>query len=237
MNSTHIMHAANPIDDTAFADSWTDPKGTAAFERIVAEPRVPPTPTRATAHRPIRRRLALGVGLAAAAGAAVAVAGLPGPNHGGASAAWSVTANPDGSVTVSINDYRDPERLQASLRAAHLQAIVTSLPPTCWVSGFLVGTTRTGNGPTHRIAGILFTGDYGWLWSRSRTRYELPRGTAIGVKMGRVGSVQFTARPNAQPAGTTMTVAFPAAKSPSAGANLLVATEPSRTPLACPPQH
>jgi len=93
MNSKDILHAANPIDDLAFADSWTDAEGTAAFERIIADDRT----EKGTAHRPprLRRRLAIGVAVAAAAGAAVAVVGLPGtPNHGGTSGAARTGSDP-----------------------------------------------------------------------------------------------------------------------------------------------
>jgi hypothetical protein len=128
-STSDIMRAANTVADDAFSDAWNDPEGRATFERITTGDR----PSR-HAHRPRgRRRLVLAGALAAAAGAAVAVAGLPGTPHNGASAAWAVHQNPDGTISVEITDYQDPQGLQAKLIAAGLDARVESVPDECLV--------------------------------------------------------------------------------------------------------
>ncbi len=124
-----LAEAANRIDGTAFNTAWADAEGRATLERILADRGPATAPTRKEPHR--RRRLAIGAAMAATAGAAVAIVGLPGTNHGGAPAAWAVTRNADGSVTVKISDYRDPAGLQAKLRAAGLRAEVGTLPKQC----------------------------------------------------------------------------------------------------------
>jgi hypothetical protein len=127
MNPNTIVRAANPVADTAFADAWRDAEGRAAFERIVATERD---------HRPrrrvVRRRLLASASVAVAAGTAAVVIGIPGLTHDGAAPAWSVTKNPDGTVVVRLNDYRDPAGLQARLRAAGVRANVETLPQSCY---------------------------------------------------------------------------------------------------------
>jgi hypothetical protein len=82
-----------------------------------------------------RRRLfgvtAVGAAVAIVAVAAVSIFGVPGTNHVGTAAAWAATKNADGTVTVKISDYRDPEGLQLKLRLAGLRADVVTLPPSC----------------------------------------------------------------------------------------------------------
>ncbi len=126
MNSTSIMQAAKTVDDAAFADAWSAPDGRALFERIVADDR--PAPTAAPRRHRARRRLVLGAAIAAAAGAIVAVTGIPGLQHNGAPAAYSITKKADGSIEVKYNlgELRDPatiRRLNAELAAdgAHVR--------------------------------------------------------------------------------------------------------------------
>jgi len=126
-----IMHTADPAADVPVDDAWADAEGRATYERIVADDRS--TPVITLPRRRYRRRLALGVALAASAGAVVAVVGIPGSaNHGGA--AWAVTRNSDGSVTVAFTDYRDPAQLQGKLRDAGLRANVRTLAAQCSAS-------------------------------------------------------------------------------------------------------
>jgi hypothetical protein len=78
--------------------------------------------------RPVRRgrRLALAGGLAAAVPAA-AIAGVV-FFTAGTQAAYAVTKNADGSVTVEIDSLTDAAGLQAKLQAAGVNAVVDYLP-------------------------------------------------------------------------------------------------------------
>jgi hypothetical protein len=242
MNSTQIMQSANPIDDTAFADSWADPEGKASFERIVADPRT----AKAKLPRPrTARRLVIGTALAGAAGAAVAIVGLPGsPNHGGAGAAWAVTKNGNGSVTVAIKDYRDPAGLQAKLRAAGVRANVTVMPKKCQIA--LPGATAEF---------ALFNGDVSTFhaphtWQRlfAGSPSYVTAGPGFGVVSDSGGSdkpvklpngetfpahISFTVTPGELPAGDDLTIGFPASGNPDAGQAMVVDVEKTGTPLQC----
>ena len=210
MNSTTIMQSANPIDDTAFADSSSDPKGTAALERIVATPR-----SVIKRHRP-RRRVLVGIGVAAAAGAAAAVVGIPGAQHNGAPPAWSVTTNPDGTVTMKISDFSDPDGLQRKLQAAGLRAEVGTLPRYCdiriidrSVSGqwrsVVVNVDRDTFRPPHDLSKLILIG--------GKPAFN-PGDTTVGT--GRfippshgVDEITITIRPADLPAQDTVRVGFP----------------------------
>ena len=62
---------------------------------------------------------------AAACAAIVAPALVPAGSPGAfVTAAWAVQPNPDGTVTVSIKEFRDPAALQRDLRADGIPAIV-----------------------------------------------------------------------------------------------------------------
>ncbi|WP_405726998.1 hypothetical protein OG607_23865 [Streptomyces sp. NBC_01537] len=77
--------------------------------------------------QPVRRRVTLrrtALALAACAAAAVTVVLLPG---GGATAAYAVEKNADGTVTVTGEEFGDPQQLQDDLRAAGLDATVDRL--------------------------------------------------------------------------------------------------------------
>jgi hypothetical protein len=82
--------------------------------------------------RHVRRRLIPGMtgGLALAAGAAVAVTVLPASHPASHPpraqlAAWTVTHQPGGVISVSLRELRDPAGLQATLRADGVPANVT----------------------------------------------------------------------------------------------------------------
>jgi hypothetical protein len=86
-----------------------------------------------------RRRMTGAAGLlAVGAGAALAVTALVPPGHPAGHqttvqlAAWTVTRQADGSIDVTVRGWRDPARLQATLRAAGLPVSVTPPPnPAC----------------------------------------------------------------------------------------------------------
>lgn len=146
--TTAILQAANPVDGKAFETAWSDAEGRAALDRILADDRAAPA---VKPHR-TRRRLVLGAAIATAAGAAVAIGGIPGTNHHGTPAAWAVTQNADGTVTVKISDYRDPDGLQRKLREAGLRADVVTLPPSC--------VPRTRGSVFAAVEGDTFTPPY-----------------------------------------------------------------------------
>jgi hypothetical protein len=232
-----LARAANPVEPDPNRSAWADAEGRAAFERIVASPVADPTP--APRLRPTRRRLALGVGLAAAAGAAVAVVGLPGsPNHGGApaAAAWAVTKNPDGSVSVNIRDYRDPAGLQAKLRAAGVRANVTTAPDKCLVRGGgtadefanFGGDTSTFHTPYTWQR--LFAGSpsyvtngpgYSIVLNSDGQPVTLPNGETFPAHLS------FTVHPNQLPPGDDLNIGF------VSGRAMLVDVEKTGTPLQC----
>jgi hypothetical protein len=146
--TTAILQAANPIDGSAYETAWSDPEGRAALDRILADD----SPALAVTPHRTRRRVVLGAAIATAAVTAVAIVGIPGTTHHGTPAAWAVTKNADGTVTVKISDYRDPEGLQRKLRQAGLRADVVTLPPSC--------VPRTPGGVFVAVEGDAFTPPY-----------------------------------------------------------------------------
>jgi hypothetical protein len=102
-----------------------------------------------------RRNLQLGfTGAAALASAAIAAVALlvpgappavPGPHPATAQlAAWTVTRDPDGGITVSVSQMRDPAGLQATLRADGIPVRVT-FDPLKWMTQPLpAGCTAPG---------------------------------------------------------------------------------------------
>ncbi|MEV6987244.1 hypothetical protein AB0M95_39125 [Sphaerisporangium sp. NPDC051017] len=96
---------------------------TAPATYALTAPAGPPQPAGRRAAAPRRRRLAL-LALAGAAAAAAATAlplalGTP---------AYAVERLADGTVTVQIHQFLEPEKLQASLREAGVRAVVDYLP-------------------------------------------------------------------------------------------------------------
>jgi len=233
-----LARAANPVDPDPNHSAWADAEGQAAFERILADP----GPSSATAPAPrlprTRRRLAIGVGVAAAAGAAVALVGLPGsPNHGGAGAAWAVTKNADGSVTVNLNDYRDPAGLQAKLRAAGVRANVTTAPDKCITPlpgaaeyAMFDGDLSTFHAPytwqklfAGTPTGLVGRGPgYGVTADTGGKSITLPNGEVMPAHM------TFTVHPSEMPSGDDLNIGFG-----SGGNALLVDVEKTGTPLQC----
>ena len=93
-----------------------------------------------------RRRLPVLAGTVAAAAAAITLAVsalLPAAGPVPARlAAWTVTRAPDGTVTVTVREFRDPAGLQATLRADGIPASVWSLGrpnPACHAPTVPVG--------------------------------------------------------------------------------------------------
>lgn len=122
-----VGHSSSPV--TTSSDRWCDAAGRATFERIVATER-----DRQPRPHVVRRRLLIGTSVAIAASTTAALIGIPGLSHEGTAPAWSVTRNPDGTVTVKFNDYRDPTGLQTRLRAAGARANVETLTRSCYPS-------------------------------------------------------------------------------------------------------
>jgi hypothetical protein len=101
----------------------------AELRRVVAERPSPapaqPSPARRPAPLWRRRPLALAGGLAAiAAAATIAALSLDGDQ----SAAWAVTSDANGTVTVKISSLSDPAGLERKLAAAGVPALVQYLP-------------------------------------------------------------------------------------------------------------
>lgn len=72
------------------------------------------------------RRLAVGAAVAGVAAAGAVAVPLV---AGSATPAYAITTNPDGSVTVKINEFRHPDRLQADLAARGIRSDITYLAP------------------------------------------------------------------------------------------------------------
>jgi hypothetical protein len=114
---------------------------TAVRETVVgAQMRVPADQivSRSRAIRARRRMTGAAGLLAVVAGAAVAVTALVPSSHPAGHqdtarlAAWTVTKQADGSIDVTVRQWRDPARLQATLRADGVPAVVTPPPnPAC----------------------------------------------------------------------------------------------------------
>jgi hypothetical protein len=101
----------------------------AELRRVVAEgpgPVAARTPLARRHARLWRRRPLTVAGGLAAAGAAATIAVLS--LDGGQSAAWAVTSNADGTVTVKINSLSDADGLERKLAAAGVPALVQYLP-------------------------------------------------------------------------------------------------------------
>ncbi|MEV4324845.1 hypothetical protein AB0J37_21640 [Microbispora rosea] len=75
-----------------------------------------------------RRRVVTAPRLLVAAGVAAAAVTAP-LVAGGGTPAYAVTENPDGTITVALNEMRDPEGLRADLLAAGVTADVSFLAP------------------------------------------------------------------------------------------------------------
>jgi hypothetical protein len=91
--------------------------------RSVVDANPAPVHSLAPAPRSLRRPVLAGGAVAAAAVTATSLLVA-----GGSSAAYAVDAHSDGSVTVTINSFKDAAGLQSKLEAAGIKADVTYLP-------------------------------------------------------------------------------------------------------------
>jgi hypothetical protein len=138
---------------TTFEDRLLAELRAVVAARPAPAPATAPSPARgvARAHRVPRARLSLAAGAAAATVAGVLLA----TGGGGATPAYAVEKQPDGSVTVEINSLRDAAGLQEKLRAAGIPAVVDYTPfgKTCReprgkpASGGRTDLRRTGVAP------------------------------------------------------------------------------------------
>ena len=154
-----------------------------------------------------RRRLPALAGAAATTTAAVAVAVsvlLPasGPPVPTALTAWTVTRAPDGMITVTVREFRDPAGLQATLRADGVPASVWSLArpnPACHaptvaagqalerVYSFPPGSRHQDVVVIHPAALPPHTGvALGAMWQHPGQVYQ--RGTMTALTTGLVGT-------------------------------------------------
>jgi hypothetical protein len=119
-------------------------------ERLLSELRayVAERPQTGTPVAVERRHRLPKVALAGAAAAAVAGGVVIATGGDGASAAYAVEQQGDGSVTVEIRKLEDAEGLQAKLRDAGVQAVVKYLPigKTCASGWFTPATGGPGHG-------------------------------------------------------------------------------------------
>ncbi|WP_223166799.1 hypothetical protein [Nonomuraea sp. SYSU D8015] len=99
-------------------------------------------------HPRARRRVVTGPRLLVAAGVAAAAAVTPLIVGGTGTSAYAVSKSPDGTLTVTLTELRDPEGLEAELHKAGVKADVTFLPPgkACGVPRF-VGADASYGGP------------------------------------------------------------------------------------------
>jgi hypothetical protein len=235
-----LTRAANPIDGNAYETAWADAEGRAALDRILADngPAVAAVKPHQT-----RRRLVLGAAVAATAGAAVAIVGLPGVSHHGAPAAWAVTKNPDGSVTVKISDYRDPEGLQQTLREAGLRAEVGTLPQHCdiriedprlpgsWKSVMIYMKIETFQ-PPYDYAKLIWIGGKPAFQHMDVPLEQVAPGTGefIPPRM-EADLITLTIRPDDLPPQDTVRIGFPADRT---GQRMGVGVYPTDSGLYCP---
>jgi len=204
-----LTRAANPIKGNAFETAWSDAEGRAALDRILADDRPAPA---VKPHR-TRRRFMLGAAVTTAAGAAVAIVGIPGTNHHGTPAAWAVTKNADGTVTVKISDYSDPEGLQRKLRQAGLRADVVTLPPSC--------VPRTRGSVFVDVEGDTFTPPYDVASLITVNGTPLLGGPPVSIAES---PQAFQFRPSELPPQDTVSIGFPADKTGGAIGILLAHT-------------
>jgi len=212
-----LTRAANPIGGDAFETAWSDAEGRAALDRILADDRPAPA---VKPHR-TRRRFMLGAAVTTAAGAAVAIFGIPGTKHHGTPAAWAVTKNADGTVTVKISDYRDPTGLQRKLRQAGLRADVVTLPPSC--------VPRTRGSVFVAVEGDTFTPPYDVASFITVNGVPL-FGSAPYSGTEPIRALEF--RPSELPPQDTVTIGFPADKTGGAMGILLAHTGATLQPCS-----
>ncbi|MEU6429596.1 hypothetical protein ABZ860_27180 [Microbispora sp. NPDC046973] len=97
-------------------------------DRLLAELKAEIAAREVRAHTPRRRsvrtRVLAGAGIVAAAAAAVAVPLVAGQQ----TPAYALTKNPDGSINLKINEFRDPDQVERDLAKMGVHADITYLP-------------------------------------------------------------------------------------------------------------
>jgi hypothetical protein len=130
-----------------------------------------------------RRRRQRGLtGAVALSGSAIAAVALLAPGGQPVTArlsAWTVTRDPDGGITVTVNQMKDPAGLQATLRADGVPARVTFDPVHAMNQPLPAGCTAPdmSSAANARLQGEILTPPAVWDWLQQqrdeRTTYHL----------------------------------------------------------------
>ncbi|GAA4057605.1 hypothetical protein [Nonomuraea soli] len=135
---------------------------------------------------PLRRNTGRRVAGWSAAVAGVAAATLFAFNlYGGASAAYAVTEDPDGTVKVQVNELSDPEGLEAALQAKGIAAVVDFLPEgrTC------KAPRGRASGPDGRLAVGMSAGSGGFTFEV--TEGQIGENQTLVLTLSGVGASVF----------------------------------------------
>jgi hypothetical protein len=208
-SATTIMQLADPAADVPVDHLWADAEGRATHERIIADVAPAPAP-----RPPRRRRTLIGVG-------------LPGAKHNGAPAAWSVTKNANGTVTVKVTDFRDPDGLQRRMRAAGLRANVRTLADRC---------TPRIDAQDDLVYLAVWNADSTELFRRLLALPPLPAVPRNGASSSPAHPrrpATVTIDPRQLPAGDTIWVGFPPHGVPTAGHQMRLSVNPTDHPSSC----
>jgi hypothetical protein len=122
-----------------------------------------------------RRRLRGLTGAVALAGGSIAAVALLVPGGYPAKAqlaAWTVTRDPDGGITVTVNQMKDPAGLQATLRADGIPARVT-FDPLRWLTQPLpTGCTapKMSDQANGQLQGKILVPPAIWAWNQQQQR-------------------------------------------------------------------
>jgi len=214
MNPDTITQRVNPVDDTAYADAWSDTEGRATLKRIVAT-----GPSMRPRGREIRLLEACGAAAAAVAVVTVTAVAVGGSDQHPAvtnakSAAWTVTQSSDGTVSVWFHDYSDPAGLQARLRAAGVRANVDTLTASCYPE-----STGSGRYGILLVEPSMTQSDVEALFPFTSEKQEL------------------SVNPRYLPADATIWIGFPPSTAPVADRFFSVAVQPTDSASApCPLQ-
>lgn len=120
-----------------------------------------------------RRRVRGLTGAVALAGSSIAAVALlvPGGHPAKAQlAAWTVTRDPDGGITVTVNQMKDPAGLQATLRADGIPARVTFNPVNAMNKPLPTGCTAANmSGQANaQLQGRILTPPVIWAWMQQQ---------------------------------------------------------------------
>jgi hypothetical protein len=189
MDLDTTLAEAAPARRTSLAGP-DSPAATSLYQRITAPPAAPAATSR-------RLRLSvLAAASAAAAGVAAAVALTVIPSSP-ALAAWTVTKTPDGLVTVTIHQLRDPAGLTQRLRAdgvsANVRFLTHQFTPTTSTSTIprSCRTPRMSDSANADLQSKIMPGPFGHA-------YAAPGSISTGFVKARPG-VALTIRPSAIP--------------------------------------